>query len=58
MSEDDKKEGLLKSLENIKDKNKELLKDPRKKVNKRLKEKVLDNAGDLYNDQYYIYKDK
>ena len=31
---------------------------PRKKVHKRLKERVLDNAGDLYNDQYYIYKDE
>ena len=31
---------------------------PQKKVNKRLKEKVLDNAGDIYNNQCYIYKDK
>ena len=26
--------------------------------NKTLKNKVLINAGDLYNDLYYIYKDK
>ena len=31
---------------------------PRTKANKELKEKVLDDAGDLYNEQYYIYKDK
>ena len=28
------------------------------KANKKLKEKVLDNAGNLFNDLYYIYKDK
>ena len=26
--------------------------------NKVLKPKVLDNVGDLFNDLYYIYKDK
>ena len=31
---------------------------PRKKANKNLKEKVLDNAGNLFNDRYYIYKNK
>ena len=31
---------------------------PRTKSNKNLKNKVLNNAGDLYNDLYYIYKDK
>ena len=30
---------------------------PRTKANKK-KEKVLDNAGNLFNDLYYIYKDK
>ena len=28
------------------------------KANKKLKEKVLDNAGNLFNDLYYIYKYK
>ena len=122
LSEEDKKQGILKRLENIKDKNKELLnafsttnkvssasKNKTNKQNKilvynsqhsftkfkdidefkglslesmhaRLKnfneefvglknlnawtennkelKNVLNNAGDLYNDQYYIYKDK
>ena len=121
LSEDDKKEGILKRLENIKDKNDEILntfnttnkinKTPKinnqskiliystqysfakfrniddikelsldsmyKKLNdfhkkftrfkivvsrtkdkKILKNKVLSNAGNLYNDLYYIYKDK
>ena len=31
---------------------------PRTKSNKNLKNKVLNNAGDLYNDLYYIYKNK
>ena len=31
---------------------------PRTEANKNLKEKVLDDAGDLYNDLYYIYKNK
>ena len=31
---------------------------PRTEANKKLKEKVLDDAGDLFNDLYYIYKDK
>ena len=31
---------------------------PRIETNKKLKEKVLDDAGDLFNDLYYIYKDK
>ena len=31
---------------------------PRTKDNKELEEKVLDNAGDLCNDLYYIYKEK
>ena len=31
---------------------------PRIGANKNLKEKVLDDAGDLFNDLYYIYKDK
>ena len=31
---------------------------PRTKANKILKEKVLDNAGNLFNDLYYIYKYK
>ena len=30
----------------------------RTNYNKTLKNKVLINAGDLYNDLYYIYKDK
>ena len=126
LKEEDKKEGLFKILENIKDKNKELLnafsttnkvskalknkvdnqnkqnknliynsqhsfvkfKDigefkelsldsmhkklknfhkkftslknvaPQTEANKNLEKKVLDNAGDLYNELYYIYKDK
>ena len=123
LKEEDKKEGILKRLENIKDKNEELLnafstdnkvskapknkvnnqnknlvynsqhsfvrlKDadefkelslnsmhkklknfhkkftdlknvtPRTEANKNLKEKVLDDVGDLYNELYYIYKDK
>ena len=31
---------------------------PRTNANKKLKEKVLDDAGNLFNDLYYIYKDK
>ena len=31
---------------------------PRTEANKNLKEKVLDDGGDLFNDLYYIYKDK
>ena len=31
---------------------------PQTEVNKNLKEKVLENAGDLFNELYYIYKDK
>ena len=121
LSEDDKKEGILKRLENIKDKNDELLNTfnttnkinktpkinnqskiliystqysfakfrniddikelsldsmykklndfhkkftrfeivtPRTKDKKMLKNKVLSNARNLYNDLYYIYKDK
>ena len=123
LKEEDKKEGILKRLENIKDKNEELLntfsttnkvnKAPKNKINnqsknliyntqhsfakfkniddikelsldsmhkklkdfhkkftklknvipqteanKNLKEKVLDNVGDLFNELYYIYKDK
>ena len=120
LDEEDKKEGLFKRLENIKDKNEEILnafskvpknivynknkqnknlvynsqhifvrlKDvdefkelsldsmhkklknfhkkftslknvaPWIEANKNLKEKVLDNAGDLFNELYNIYKDK
>ena len=32
--------------------------DPQADENKVLKPKVLDNVGDLFNDLYYIYKDK
>ena len=32
--------------------------DPQTNENKVLKPKVLDNVGDLFNDLYYIYKDK
>ena len=31
---------------------------PQTKANEKLKEKVLDNARNLFNDLYYIYKDK
>ena len=31
---------------------------PQTKTNENLKEKVLDNVGDLFNELYYIYKDK
>ena len=31
---------------------------PQTEANKNLKEKVLDDAGDLFNDLYYIYKNK
>ena len=31
---------------------------PQIEANKTLKKKVLNNAGDLFNDLYYIYKDK
>ena len=30
----------------------------KKNENKALKPKVLDNVGDLFNELYYIYKDK
>ena len=120
LSEEDKKEGILKRLENIKDKNDELLNTfnttnkssrnrtnnqskkviynadhsfaklrniddikklslnsmfslmrkyhkkftslnnliPRTKNNKELKQEVLINAGDIYNELYHIYKNK
>ena len=120
LSEEDKKEGILKRLENIKDKNDELLNTfnttnkpsknkinnqskkliynaehsfaklrntddikklslnsmfnlmreyhkkftslknlvPRTKNNKELKQEVLINAGDIYNELHYIYKNK
>ena len=120
LSEDDKKEGILKRLENIKGKNDELLNTfsttnkssrnttnnqskkliynaghsfaklkniddikklsldsmfklmrehhkkftslnnlvPRTENNKKLKQEALINAGDIYNELYYIYKDK
>ena len=32
--------------------------DPQTNENKVLKPKVLDNVGDLFNELYYIYKDK
>ena len=31
---------------------------PQTKAKKNLKDKVLSDAGDLFNDLYYIYKDK
>ena len=31
---------------------------PQTKTNEDLKEKVLDNVGDLFNELYYIYKDQ
>ena len=31
---------------------------PQTDKNKDLKPKVLNNAGDLFNEMYYIYKDK
>ena len=31
---------------------------PQTEANKSLKEKVLENVGDLFNELYYIYKDK
>ena len=31
---------------------------PQTEANKKLKEKVLDDVGDLFNELYYIYKDK
>ena len=31
---------------------------PRTKNNKKLKQEVLINAGDIYNELYYIYKNK
>ena len=31
---------------------------PQTKTNENLKEKVLDNVGDVFNELYYIYKDK
>ena len=120
LSEEDRKEGLLKRLENIKDKNEEILntfnttnKTPKNKTNnqskkliynaghsfaklrdiddikklslnsmfnlmrehhkkftslnnlvpqtennKKLKQEVLNNAGNIYNELYYIYKNK
>ena len=32
--------------------------DPQTNQNKILKSKVLNNVGDLFNELYYIYKDK
>ena len=57
------KELLLDSMhKKLKDFHKKLTKlknvFPQTEANKNLKEKVSDNVGDLFNELYYIYKDK
>ena len=49
---------MYKKLNDFKKINKLKAVDPQTNENKVLKPKVLDNVGDLFNDLYYIYKDK
>ena len=50
---------MYKKLNDLKKKiNKLKTVDPRTDENKVLRLKVLDGAGDLFNELYYIYKDK
>ena len=49
---------MYKKLNDLKKINKLKAVDPQTNENKVLKPKVLDNVGDLFNDLYYIYKDK
>ena len=49
---------MYKKLTDLKKINKLKTVNPQTDENKVLKPKVLDNAGDLFNDLYYIYKDK
>ena len=61
LSEDDKKEGILKRLENIKDKNEELLNtfSTTNKVNKSLKDKINKQGKNLiYSTQHSFAKFK
>ena len=61
LSEDDKKEGILKRLENIKDKNKELLNtfSTTNKINKASKNKIdIQNKNLVYNTQHSFGKFK
>ena len=49
---------MYKKLNDLKKINKLKTVDPRTDENKVLRLKVLDGAGDLFNELYYIYKDK
>ena len=49
---------MYKKLNDLKKINKLKAVDPQTNENKVLKPKVLDNVGDLFNELYYIYKDK
>ena len=51
-------DSMYKKLTDLKKINKLKTVNPQTDENKVLKPKVLDNAGDLFNDLYYIYKDK
>ena len=51
-------DSMYKKLNDLKKINKLKAVDPQTNENKVLKPKVLDNVGDLFNDLYYIYKDK
>ena len=49
---------MYKKLNYLKKSNKLKAVDPQTNENKIVKQKVLDNVGDLFNELYYIYKDK
>ena len=51
-------DSMYKKLNDLKKINKLKAVDRQTDENKVLKPKVLDNVGDLFNDLYYIYKDK
>ena len=51
-------DSMYKKLNDLKKINKLKAVDPQTNENKVLKPKVLDNVGDLFNELYYIYKDK
>ena len=49
---------MYKKLNDLKKKKKLKAVYPQTNENKVLKPKILNNVGDLFNDLYYIYKDK
>ena len=51
-------DSMYKKLNYLKKSNKLKAVDPQTNENKIVKQKVLDNVGDLFNELYYIYKDR